>query len=84
MDEQVNGQEQYLKESSVGGVIKRGVKKMVTEMSSIKFLLLVFVCLGMWQKFIDVSLGLGTALILVGLREVPVEQILARFTGSLK
>ena len=68
----------------MGRIILRGLKKLVTEMTSIKFLLLVFICVGVWQKFIQDSIGLGTALLIIGIREVPVNAIIERLTGGLK
>ena len=77
-------QEEYFEKTSVGGIILRGLKKLVTEMTSVKFLLLVFICIGIWQKFIQDSIGLGTALLIIGIREVPVEAIIGKLTGGLK
>ena len=39
-------------------------------MTSVKFLLLVFIGIGIWQRFISDSIGLGAALVVVGLREI--------------
>jgi FtsZ-binding cell division protein ZapB len=61
----------------------RGIKKLVTEMTRVRFLLLVFVCIGIWQKFIQDSIGLGTALLIIGIREVPVDAIIGKLTGGL-
>ncbi len=77
-------QEEYFEKTSVGGIILRGLKKLVTEMTSVKFLLLSFVCVGIWQKFIQDSIGLGTALLIIGIREVPVDAIIGKLTGGLK
>ncbi len=77
-------QEEYFEKTSVGGTILRGLKKLVTEMTSVKFLLLVFICIGIWQKFIQDSIGLGTALLIIGIREVPVDAIIGKLTGGLK
>ena len=77
-------QEEYFEKTSVGGIIIRGLKKLVTEMTSVKFLLLVFICIGIWQKFIQDSIGLGTALLVIGIREVPVDAIIGKLTGGLK
>jgi hypothetical protein len=77
-------QEEYFEKTSVGGIIIRGLKKLVTEMTSVKFLLLVFICIGIWQKFIQDSIGLGTALLIIGIREVPVDAIIGKLTGGLK
>ena len=77
-------QEDYFEKTSVGGIILRGLKKLVTEMTSVKFLLLVFICIGIWQKFVQDSIGLGTALLIIGIREVPVDAIIGKLTGGLK
>jgi hypothetical protein len=77
-------QEEYFEKTSIGGIILRGLKKLVTEMTSVKFLLLVFICIGIWQKFIQDSIGLGTALLIIGIREVPVDAIIGKLTGGLK
>ena len=80
----MDDQEKYLKESSFWQIILRGLKKLITEMTSVKFLLLVFICIGIWQKFIQDSIGLVTALLIIGIREVPVEAIVGKLTGGLK
>ena len=77
-------QEQYLERTSIGEIILRGLKKLITEMTSVKFILLIFICVGIWQKFIQDTIGLGTALLIIGIREVPVEVILEKLTGGLK
>jgi hypothetical protein len=77
-------QEQYLERTSIGEIILRGLKKLITEMTSVKFILLIFICVGIWQKFIQDTIGLGTALLIIGIREVPVEAILEKLTGGLK
>ena len=74
----------YLKDSSFWQIILRGMKKLVTEMTYVKFLLLVFICVGIWQKFVQDSIGLGTALLIIGIREVPVDAIIGKLTGGLK
>ncbi len=77
-------QEEYFEKTSIGRIILRGLKKLVTEMTSVKFLLLVFICIGIWQKFIQDSIGLGTALLIIGIREVPVDATIGKLTGGLK
>jgi hypothetical protein len=76
-------QETYLKEVSMKEIFRRGVKKVLGEVTSVKFILLVFVCLGIAMKWVTDVVGLGAALVLVGLREVPVEAILNRLTDKL-
>jgi len=77
-------QDQYLETTSTGETILRGLKKLLTEMTSVKFLVLVFTCVGIWQKFITDSLGLGVALVIVGIREVPVDAIINKITGGIQ
>jgi len=63
----MDDQEKYLKESSFWQIILRGMKKLVTEMTSVKFLLLVFIYVGIWQKFIQELQGiLGAAVFVLG------------------
>ena len=76
-------QETYLKEVSTKEVVRRGFKKFLAEISSVKFLLLVFVCIGIAMKWVSDAVGLGAALVLVGLREVPVDAILTKLTGKI-
>jgi hypothetical protein len=73
-------QEEYFEKASVGQNVLRGLKKLITEMTSVKFLLLVFICIGIWQKFIQDSIGLGTAPLIIGIREVPVDAIIGKLT----
>lgn len=80
----MDDQEKYLKETSVCQIILRGMKKLIIEMTSVKFLLLVFICIGVWQKFIADHIGSGTALLIIGIREVPVDVIMAKLTGGLQ
>jgi hypothetical protein len=53
-------------------------------MTSIKFHLFVCIRIGIWQKFIQNAMGLGTALLIIGIREVPVDAIIGKLTGGLK
>ncbi len=77
-------QETYLKETSCRDIIVRGVKKLLTEVTSVKFLLLCFVCVAISFKWVNDGLGLGTALLIAGIREVPIDAIVNRLTGGLK
>ncbi len=76
-------QEQYLKETSAKEILRRGIKKVLGEMTSVKFLLLIFICVGIAFKWITDAVGLGAALVIVGLREVPVDAILSKLTGKI-
>ncbi len=80
MDEQ----EKYLIETSFWQIVKRGVKKLATEATSVKFLLLVFVCVGLWYGKISSEIALSFALLLTGLREIPMDILMAKFTGGIK
>jgi hypothetical protein len=40
-------------------------------MIPIPYKIQMFICLGIWQKFIQDSIGLGTALLIMGIREIP-------------
>jgi hypothetical protein len=73
----------YLRDTSFWDVLLRGLKKMTTELTSIKFLLLAFTCVGIWKQFIGAETGLGMALLLVGLKEVPIDSIIAKLTGGI-
>jgi len=77
-------QETYLNETSIWQILKRGIKKLVTEATSVKFLLLVFDCAGIWTGKIPTEAGLGFALLLTGLREIPMDAIVTKFTGTIK
>jgi hypothetical protein len=57
----------------------RGFKKFIVETTSLKCLMLVFTCLGMWRGFISDTLGLGAALVILGLREIPFDAIMSKF-----
>jgi len=75
-------QEKYLNETPTGKILRRGFKKLLTEATSIKFLLLVFVCVGIWTGRIPTEAGLGFALLLTGLREIPMDALVAKFAGA--
>ena len=76
-------QETYLKETKAKEIAVRGVKKLLTEITSIKFLLLCYVCVAIPFKWVSDTVGLGAALVLVGLREVPVDAIMGVLTNKL-
>jgi hypothetical protein len=68
----VNGSRKIPEGDSVGENQSPGIKKLLTEMTSIKFLLLIFNCIGIWQKFIQDSIGLVTGLLIFGIQEIPI------------
>ncbi len=77
-------QEIYLNETSTWQILKRGFKKLLTEATSVKFLLLVFVCIAMWCGKVIPEIALSFALLLTGLREIPMDALMAKFTGAIK
>ena len=54
---------------SVGAVVKRGVKKFLMELTSVKFLGLVFIGFLTYRRILDGSLGLMGMLAVLGIRE---------------
>lgn len=77
-------QEKYLTETCTKQIAKRGLRKLLTEIASVKFLLLCYVCVGVPMKWIGDTLGLSTALVIIGMREVPIEAIIGKLTGGEK
>ena len=75
----MSDQETYLKCTPMRFVVWRGCKKWIIEMTSIKFLLLCYVCVGVSMKWVSDTVGMSAALILVGLKEVDVGAVLASF-----
>ena len=65
----------------VGKIIIRGMKKVLFEITSIKSLLLIFVCIGSWKGFVEDTIAIAAALALVGFKEIPLENI---FSGLFK
>ena len=78
-------QEEYLVKTGLKAIAIRGLKKLITELTSVKFLLLAFVCVALALKWIGDTAGLAAALILAGARELPpMDQIIALFKGGGK
>jgi len=76
-------QEAYLSETGFKAMAVRGLKKFITELTSVKFLLLIFVCVALSQKWVGDVAGLATALVLVGAREMPpIDQIITMLKGG--
>lgn len=65
------GQEPYLRRASFTKILSRGIKKILTEITSVKFLFLCFICVAITFKWIGDAVGVGAALVLLGLREIP-------------
>ncbi len=80
--EVVNGSRKIPRRDSVWENQSPGIKKLATEMTSIKFLLLIFICIWIWQKFTQDSIGLGTALLSIGIQEIPDYRIRIKETGN--
>jgi len=49
----------------------RGLKKVVVELTSVKALLLAFICICIWLNRVDDIYGLAAALGIIGIREIP-------------
>ena len=73
----MDSQEQYLHETPLiwgkNSVVLRGIKKLVTEVTSIKTGFLVFICVATWfGKISDIVCVIG-GLATLGVKEVPTE-----------
>lgn len=66
-------QEEYLSNTSFGKIVVRGIKKLVTELTSIKTLFLAFLCVAMAYKWIGDMAGIVGGLATLGVKEVPTE-----------
>ncbi len=55
--------------TSVVGILKRGTKKILMELTSVKFLLLVFMAVCTWFGKIEPIYGIPAMLLLVGIKE---------------
>lgn len=74
-------QETYLKTAKVKDILVRGFKKMLTELTSIKFLAMggIF-CLLIYGK-VDSLAGIVEILAILGIRDLP-ESIIQRISGG--
>ena len=64
-------QESYLAGTSLRQIVLRGIKKTITEMSSVKTLFLTFLCVAGWyDKISDTWLIVG-GLAVLGVKELP-------------
>ena len=77
-------QETYLKEASLKGIFMRGIKKLLTELSSVKTLFLAFLCVAMAYKWIGDIAGIVGGLAVLGVKEVPIDIIISKLTGGTK
>lgn len=69
----MDDQEKYLSETKLGPIVLRGIKKVVTELTSIKTLFLAFICVAGWfDKISDMWLVIG-GLATLGVKELPTE-----------
>ena len=81
----MDDQEKYLMETGLGKIILRGLKKITTELSSIKTLFLGFICVAMAFGWISDTVGIIGGLATLGVKEIPSEVFVAliqRFSGS--
>lgn len=77
-------QEEYLNATSFKEIIKRGIKKLITELTSVKTLFLAFLCVAMAYKWIGDVAGIVGGLAVLGVKEVPLDIIVAKLTGGNK
>ena len=73
----MDDQEKYLAEAGLGKVALRGLKKTLTELSSIKTLFLGFICVAMAYGWINDTVGIIGGLATLGIKEVPSEVFMA-------
>lgn len=66
-------QEKYLNETPIWQILKRGVKKLITELTSIKTLFLGFLCVAMAYGWISDTMGIIGGLATLGVKEIPSE-----------
>jgi hypothetical protein len=78
-------QEKYLTKTSFKNIIARGLKKLITELTSIKTLFLAFICVAAWyNKITDLWCVIG-GLAVLGVKELPTnifETIVNKFGGE--
>lgn len=79
----IQNKAEYINGSSTKKLFKDGFNKLLVEITSVKFLLMCFICVGISFKWIGDTVGLGAALVIIGVREVPVEAIMSKLTGKL-
>jgi hypothetical protein len=78
-------QETYLKEAPFKDTILRGLKKVITELTSIKTLFLVFICVAAWYDKISDMWCIVGGLATLGVKELPsniFETIVNKFGGK--
>ena len=68
-----NDQETYLNQTSIWQIVKRGIKKLITELTSIKTLFLAFLCVAMAYGWISDTIGIIGGLATLGVKEIPSE-----------
>ena len=66
-------QETYLKQTSFKEILIRGLKKVTTEITSIKTMFLAFLCVAMAFKWISDIAGIVGGLATLGVKEIPGE-----------
>lgn len=76
----MDDQEKYLTETGLGKIALRGLKKTITELSSVKTLFLGFICVAMAYKWISDITGIIGGLAVLGVKEIPTEV----FTGLIQ
>jgi hypothetical protein len=83
----MDDQERYLVETKIGTIILRGIKKLITELTSIKTLFLGFICVAMAYNWIGDTVGIIGGLATLGVKEIPGEvftAIMSKITPGQK
>lgn len=77
-------QEEYLIATSFKEIVKRGTKKLITELTSVKTLFLAFLCVAMAYKWIGDVAGIVGGLAVLGVKEIPLDIIVSKLAGRSK
>lgn len=78
-------QEKYLSETSTGDIVIRGIRKLVTELTSIKTMFIATIFVGIFYGKINDLVGLVIGLAALGVKEIPPEiftGLIQKFTGK--
>lgn len=82
-------QEQFLHDTPLlfgkKSIVLRGLKKLVTELTSVKTLFLAFLCAATWYGKISELAGVIGGLATLGVKEIPTEvftALIQKFTGG--
>jgi hypothetical protein len=70
------GQEDYLAKTLIGAICLRGIKKLITELTSIKTLALAAMIILLFFKRVDSMWGIMGVLALTGAKEIDFTQVI--------